>query len=227
MTSPDTKVVAVIPAYNEGRTIAKVIQGVRQVVDEVVVVDDCSKDDTGVQASSAGAHVMRHETNGGYDKSIDDGFKEAAKLGAGIIVTCDADGQHRPEDITKVLEPILKGEADVVAGQRDKTTRLGEKIFAVYTRYRFGLRDPLCGLKAYRREVYDKVGHFDTLGSIGTQLLAEAWKNGYRVATVPVIILPRPDESRFYAKLFRANVKILKAMFKIIRLTLWKTKKQV
>lgn len=225
MISSEPKIVAVIPAFNEGRTIAKVIQGVRQVVDEVVVVDDCSKDDTGAQAAAAGAHVLRHESNGGYDASIDDGFKEAAKLGAGIIVTCDADSQHRPEDITKVLEPILRGEADVVAGQRDKTSHLGEKIFALYTRYRFGIRDPLCGLKAYRREVYDKVGHFDTLKSIGTQLVAEAWRNSFRIATVPVVIMPRPDESRFYAKLFKANLKTLKAMFKIMRLTLWKTQK--
>ncbi|MFH1621481.1 MAG: glycosyltransferase family 2 protein [Patescibacteria group bacterium] len=227
MISPDVKIVAVIPAYNEGWTIAKVIQGVRQVVDVVVVVDDCSKDDTCIKASSAGAYVIRHETNGGYDKSIEDGFKEAAKLGAGVIVTCDADGQHRPEDISKVLEPILKGDADVVAGQRNKLSRFGEKIFAIYARWRFGLHDPLCGLKAYRREVYDKVGYFDTFNSIGTQLLVEAWKNGYSIANVSVIVLPRPDESRFYAKLFRANVKILKAMFKIIRFTIWKTRKTV
>lgn len=225
MTSSEPKIVAVIPAFNEGRTIAQVIVGVRRIAHEVVVVDDFSQDDTSAQAAAAGAHVVRHEVNGGYDASIDDGFKQAAKLGADIIVTCDADGQHRSEDITKVLEPILKGEADVVTGQRENLKRWGERIFALYTRWRFGLRDPLCGLKAYRREVYEKVGNFDTLKSIGTQLTAEAWLRGYRIVTVPVTILPRPDESRFYAKLFKANVKILVAMLKIIGLTIWKNRK--
>lgn len=218
------RIIAVIPAYNESATIADVVVNVKRFVQEVVVVDDCSKDATSEKARAAGAHVLRHETNAGYDGSIDDGFREAARLGADIIVTCDADGQHRPEDVQRVCEPVVRGETDVAIGQRPQVSRIGETIFAWYTRARFGIWDPLCGLKAYRRDVYDAVGHFDTLKSIGTQLMAEAWLKGYRLQTVPIIVLPRPDESRFYAKLFRANMKILAAAWRIMKLSLFQQK---
>lgn len=214
------KIIAVIPAYNEAATIANVIRGLLSFVQGVVVVDDCSKDDTSAKAREAGAHVIRHEQNKGYDGSIDDGFKEAAHLGADIIVTCDADGQHRAEDLVRVCEPVIQDETDVSVGQRAQLTRVGETIFAIYTRLRFGIRDPLCGLKAYRRNVYDAVGHFDTLKSIGTQLMVEAWLKGFRIKTVSITVLPRPDTSRFYAKLFRANMKILGAAWRIMKLSL-------
>lgn len=221
------RVTAVMPAYNESATIGDVIRRVREVVSDVVVVDDCSKDATSDVAAKAGAIVVRHEKNTGYDGALDDGFIEAARHGAEVIVTCDADGQHRVEDLVAVVKPILDGTADVAIGQRDKTTRLAEKIFALYTRLRFGIHDPLCGLKAYRRDVYDAVGHFDTLKSIGTQLMVEAWLRGYRLVTVPIVVLPRKDESRFYAKLFRANMKILAAASRIVRISLTKRKTRV
>jgi glycosyltransferase involved in cell wall biosynthesis len=214
------KIIAVIPAYNEAATIAAVISGITPIVQGVVVVNDCSKDDTSANARTAGASVVDHAQNSGYDGSIDDGFKEAARLGADIIVTCDADGQHRAEDLRAVCEPVIRGEADVVIGERSRLTRFGETIFSLYTQLRFGIRDPLCGLKAYRREVYDTIGYFDTLKSIGTQLMVEAWLKGFRLKKVPITVMPRPDESRFYAKLFRANMKILGAAWRIVKLSI-------
>jgi len=219
MTSPDRKIVAVIPSYNESATIGDVVRRIKEIVAEVVVVDDCSTDDTSAKASAAGARVLQHARNLGYDGSINDGFAEAARLGADVIVTCDADGQHRAEDLRAVCGPILRDDADVVIGQRKAPKRCGERIFALYTRHRFGIDDPLCGLKAYRRTVYDIVGHFDTLKSVGTQLMAEAWLKGYRLKTVPVTVFPRRDESRFYAKLLRANLKILMAAWRIVKLS--------
>lgn len=213
------KIIAVIPAYNEAATIADVVKGVKQIAQEVVVVNDCSTDGTAASARETGAQVVDHSLNKGYDGSLDDGFKAAAELGADIIVTCDGDGQHRVEDLQRVCEPLLRDEADVAIGQRPKLTRFGEKIFAVYTGRRFGIHDPLCGLKAYKRAVYDATGYFDTLKSIGTQLTVEAWLRGYRLKMIPVTILPRQDESRFYAKLLRANLKILAAAWRIFKIS--------
>lgn len=214
------KIIAVIPAYNEAATIADVVLGVKRFAPDVVVVNDCSTDDTAARAHAAGAHVVNHVTNTGYDGSLDDGFKEAARLGADIIVTCDGDGQHRVEDVRRACEPIVRGDADVVVGQRPALSRVGESIFAIYTGMRFGIHDPLCGLKAYHRKVYDAVGHFDTVRSIGTQLMVEAWLKGFRIKTIPVTILPRADESRFYSKLFRANLKILSAAGRVVLLSM-------
>lgn len=221
------KIVAVIPAYNESATIADIVLSLKTIVQEIVVVDDCSTDDTSAKARAVGARVIRNSVNSGYDGTLNNGFREAASLCADIIVTCDGDGQHRPEDVRRVCEPIMNGEADVVLGQRPKLSRFGEKVFALYTGARFGIKDPLCGLKAYHRKVYDSVGHFDKIKSIGTQLSVEAWLAGYRLKMIPITILPRPDESRFYSKLIRANLKILSAAWRICILSLPRKRKSM
>jgi glycosyltransferase involved in cell wall biosynthesis len=216
MTS-GANIVAVIPAYNEGKTIARVVGELTPLVSKVVVVNDCSKDNTESEARDAGAVVIAHAANGGYDKSIEDGFKAAKELGADIIFTFDADGEHDANDVPRILEPLLKGEADIALGQRSYTTHFAEKIFALYTRARYGISDPLCGFKAYRTAVYDSVGHFDTLQSIGTQLTLEGLRKGFKLALVPIELHTRVnDTSRFYARSVRANLKILKAMVRVL-----------
>jgi len=218
MISSGKKITVVIPCYNEGATIGDVVRNALTHVNEVIVVDDTSKDNSGESARAAGAHVIRNDVNRGYDGSIQKGFEEAIRRGADIILTMDADGQHRIEDIEPIVRPILAGEADVTIGQRPRLARLGETVFAMYTRAKFGIRDPLCGLKAYQREVYQAIGHFDTLKSIGTQLMVEAGLRGFRVKPVEIQIKPRSDESRFYVQTLRGNIKILQAMFRVMKL---------
>lgn len=211
------KVVAVIPAYNEAKTIGAVVRGLLPHVADIVVVDDYSTDATSEEARRAGALVIRHEFNHGYDRSINDGFKEAALRGASIIFTFDADGEHDTHDVSRVLAPLLAGDADMVAGQRPYTFHSVEKIFALYTSLRYGLKDPLCGLKAYRRAVYTSVGFFDSVSSIGTELIMRGVKKGYRLAFISVAFKSRTDNtSRFYAQRFRANLKILRALWRIL-----------
>lgn len=210
------KVAVIIPAFNEEKTIGNVIRGLQGHASEIIVVNDCSVDNTAIVARDVGAVVVSNEKNRGYDGSIQRGFEEAMQRGADILVTCDADGQHTPSDVSRLTEIIKEGKADVVVGQRQKITHFAEKIMALYTRYRFGIRDPLCGLKAYHRKVYETIGHFDTVGSIGTQLMVESALNGFRLAKVSIQINERKDDSRFYTKKIKANIKILKALFKII-----------
>lgn len=215
MESP--KIIAVIPAYNEGRTIAQVVRGLIPHASEIIVVDDNSADNTADEARAAGAFVLHHDSNAGYDKSIDDGFAEAARRGADIMFTFDADGEHEADDVPRMLAPILNDTADIVLGQRPHTTHLSEKVFALYTQMRYGISDPLCGLKAYRRSVYDAVGHFDRVQSIGTELMLRGLAKGFRLALVPIALHRRVDDtSRFYKRAFRANMKILKAMLRVV-----------
>jgi len=215
--SHNKKVIAVIPAFNEEKTVGKVVQYVLKNVDEVIVVDDKSSDRTGEEAKRAGAFIIRHEVNGGYDKSLSDGFKVAYERGADVIVSVDADGQHREEDLIRVIDVVLSGRADMGIGQRQQIVHFGEKIFAFFIRS-YGFRDPLCGLKSYSKEVYKSVGHFDTVSSIGTELMLTALKLGFTAKFVDVTVRERIDTSRFYKDLFRANWKILRAMV----LVLWK-----
>jgi glycosyltransferase involved in cell wall biosynthesis len=211
----DERVVAVIPALNERRTIQTVVEDVLVHTDEVIVVDDGSTDETTERARDAGAVVRKHETNMGYDRSIDDGFTLAAERGATIVFTFDADGQHHAGDIPKMINPVLAEESDVMVGQRPAKARFGERLFATYTRTRLCVADPLCGFKVYRTEVYREVGHFDTHSTIGTQLMLEAKKRGYRIQQRRISLDEREDESRFGQQL-KANWKILRAMTRLI-----------
>jgi glycosyltransferase involved in cell wall biosynthesis len=216
LISHEQSVAAVIPAYNEASTIGPVVEGARSHVQEVIVVDDCSKDDTEARAKAAGATVVRNKANKGYDTSIDIGMREALSSGADIIITLDADGQHRTGDIPRVIGPIVAGSADVVVTQRQRLTHPAERVFALYTRRRFGIGDPLCGMKAYRREVYERFGPFDSLQSIGTELMARAKVGGMNITVVPIEIRERADVSRFYYRRLRGNLRILAAMWRVM-----------
>lgn len=211
----EQKIIAVIPALNEENTIAQVLNGVKSYVDEVILVDDGSTDQTGPIARGLGVIVLSNGTNLGYEASIDRGFSQAAERGATILLTFDGDGQHNPKDIANIVEPIVKGEADVVVGMRAQYPRITEHLFAVIAKRKANITDPLCGLKAYHVKVYKDIGYFDHNASIGVQFVFNAKKRGYRIVQRPVSIQKREDESRF-GKSIEANWKILKAIVKTI-----------
>lgn len=113
------KVVAVIPAYNEGTRISRSALDAAQFVDHVVVVDDCSQDETGEAALKSGAYLLRHEVNRGQGAALQTGTDFAVQqLRADVIVHFDADGQMQGRDIPMMIEPITNGEAEVVLGSR-------------------------------------------------------------------------------------------------------------
>lgn len=107
----------VIAAYNEGRAIRKVVEGVRAVLSNVVVVDDCSKDDTSQEALAGGAVVLRHVINRGQGAALQTGTDYAVGMGASAVIHFDADGQHQPGDIQSFLK-ALTPEVDVILGSR-------------------------------------------------------------------------------------------------------------
>ena len=111
-------IVAVIPAFKEEENIAKVVLLTKKYVDLVIVGDDGSDDMTAEIAKALGAIVIRNNKNMGKGYTLKRLFNEALKLGADIIVTLDADGQHDPKYIPKLTEPIINGEADIVIGSR-------------------------------------------------------------------------------------------------------------
>jgi glycosyltransferase involved in cell wall biosynthesis len=113
------RVIVIIPAYNEERTIVHVIRALQQRgFTTLVVVDDGSSDRTGELAAREGAIRLRHLLNRGLGGALGTGISAALRLGAEVIVTFDADGQHDPDDVRRLLEPIDRGEAEVVIGSR-------------------------------------------------------------------------------------------------------------
>jgi glycosyltransferase involved in cell wall biosynthesis len=199
----------IIPALNEAQSIADVIDGARP-FGSVIVVDDGSIDETAAIARTAGADVVRHEINRGYDTALNSGFARAAQLGCETVVTLDADGQHDPLLLQQFIA-ALDQNAAVVLGVRDRFQRLAERMFSWVASARWNIRDPLCGMKGYRMEVYRELGHFDSYRSIGTELAIFAASRGLKIIEIPVQTRPRVGVPRFGRRLL-GNWRILRAL---------------
>jgi glycosyltransferase involved in cell wall biosynthesis len=200
----------VIPALNEAATIAEVVSAVRS-HGEVIVVDDGSTDDTGRLARAAGATVVRHDANRGYDPALASGFAHAASAGCDVLISFDADGQHDPALVARMLAPIAAGAAEIVLGARPAPARFSEWLFGGYVRARYGIPDILCGLKAFSASVYRTHARAAERRSINTALALAALRHGARWASVPVPFRPRRDRPRFGSWL-QANGRILSAL---------------
>jgi len=154
---------AVIPAFNEENSIGNVVQETRKYVDYVVVVDDSSRDNTQELARGSGAIVLCHSKNRGVGAAMCTGIAYAQKLKPDIVVTLDADGQHNPEDIPRLIHPITRGRADWVLGSRflqrspanvSLIKYLGNKFFAFITSSLAGVKltDTQTGFRALNRK---------------------------------------------------------------------------
>lgn len=127
-------VFVIVPSYNEQKVIAATLKPLIEAGYSVVVVDDGSSDRTPSIVGRLTVHYLRHPINLGQGAALQTGIDYALRKGAEIIVTFDADGQHRPQDILSLIEPIQKGEADVVLGSRflryehKKDVPLGKRI---------------------------------------------------------------------------------------------------
>lgn len=203
------RVAAVLPALNEAASIEKVVRAIAPYA-QAIVVDDGSTDGTGDLARAAGAIVVRHERNRGYDQALQSGLLHAVEQNFECAITLDADGQHDPGLLQRFIDAISSG-ADIVIGARDRHQRWSESLFAVVGHALWGIDDPLCGMKAYRCTLLRKAIWFDSYGSIGTELTLRAVRSGIAFAQVPVQTRPRQGRSRFGSGL-RANWRIFRAM---------------
>lgn len=193
-------IVAGIPAYNEEKTIAKVILLAQKYVDLVIVCDDGSEDLTAEIAKKLGASVIRHEKNMGYGVALMSLFEKAKALDAEIFLTLDADGQHEAADIPNLIQKIVDEKADIVIGSRFLEhnseipfyRNLGIKAL---TRLTNGnnrnnknnkVTDAQCGFRAYSRQAIGNLTLFGKGMGISAEILMKARSNGLNVVEVPV-----------------------------------------
>jgi glycosyltransferase involved in cell wall biosynthesis len=206
----------IIPAYNEEKTIAVVIEKVKP-FGTVIVVNDASKDGTAALANKAGVVVVSHSANKGYDGALNSGFLKADELGCRYAITFDADGQHEASIIERYLDLLQNQNYDLVLGIRPKKARISEDIMGIYFRFRFGIKDILCGMKGYNMSLYKRNGCFDHIKSIGAELAMISVKSKCRFIQVPVPIYHRIGKARF-GNVIKSNMRIIKALFKVIML---------
>ncbi len=207
------QVAIVIPAFNEEATIANVVQSVGE-YGVVIVVNDASTDKTEKNAKDAGAIIVNHKYNKGYDSALNSGFIKANKLKCDAVITFDADGQHNSKLLILYIE-YLKNGVDLVLGVRPNSARFSEYLFSLYTRVRFGWVDPLCGMKGYNMKIYQKQGYFDSYKSIGTELAIFTFLNNYSHIQLPITILQREGSSRF-SPTSTGDLRIIKALIRSI-----------
>lgn len=208
------KIAIVIPALNEAATIKDVVRACRE-LGTVIVVDDGSQDETAELAGAAGAVVVRHTVNQGYDAAIKSGFEKADELGAEVIVTADADGQIPVGSVRAAIREIVEESAELVIGVRDRQARISERLFSRYVLSRYGVPDILCGLKAFTGSLYRRHRHCFEASSIYTGAALSALRDDAKSATVPVTVQNRDGESRFGSTL-KANMWILRVFAEFV-----------
>lgn len=194
-----------MPAFNEEKNIAKMILRLQSLADKIIVCDDGSSDLTGKIAEKMGAVVVSHQKNLGYGAAIRSLFLKAVELDADILVTFDADGQHRVEDINKVLEPIKKQEADIVIGSRfldqetdiPKYRRMGIKVITRLTNIstETKISDSQSGFRAYNRKTLNEIIPSESGMGVSTEILIKANKKGLKIKEVPIKILYEGETS--------------------------------
>lgn len=193
-----SKVVVVIPSYNEERFIGSVVLKTLRHPVTVIVVDDGSTDDTAVIAAAAGAVVVRQPVNQGKGAALNAGFIRAREMSPDVIVMIDGDGQHLPEELPGVVQPIIEHQADIVVGSRYLVTPnqvprlriLGHRFFNWLTGRVSGVfvSDSQSGYRAFSSNAYQKINFSSSGFSVESEMQFLAREYGLSVKEVPITI---------------------------------------
>lgn len=176
------KVSVVIPAFNEGSRISNVLNELIPYGYEVIVIDDGSTDATAEISHDLGVKVVR-QNKSGYINAIKNGFRHA---NGDICVTFDADGEHDPKDISKLIKPILANKADIVLGKRSHIPRVSERFISWITSFKISMHDTGTGLRAIRKDIALNL-NIPGKCICGISVL-EYYHIGARVVEVPIAI---------------------------------------
>jgi glycosyltransferase involved in cell wall biosynthesis len=206
----ELKILVCMPAYNEAKSIADIIRRAKTYAAEVIVCDDGSYDTTYEVAKAAGATVIRHPTNKGYGAAIRTLFQAAREKNADIMVTLDSDGQHDPNQIPDILEPILNDTFDIVVGSRFLTDKdkkkvpmyrsIGIKTITRLTQlasYSY-LSDAQSGFRAYNKNALSKIYIFEDGMSVLTEILFRAKEKNLLIKEIPITIDYNVEEPSTY-----------------------------
>jgi len=200
------KIIIGIPAFNEEKNIASIITKLSGIGDTIIVCNDGSTDLTSEIAEKMGALVINHKKNLGYGGAIRSIFLKAKEINGDVLVTFDADGQHRIQDIENVTNPIINQEADLVIGSRflddsekevPQYRKVGIKVITKITNASINekLTDSQSGFRAYSKQVVSELNPSELGMGISTEILIKASSKNFKILEVPIKILYSGDTS--------------------------------
>ncbi|MBR73497.1 MAG: glycosyl transferase [Dehalococcoidaceae bacterium] len=194
-----------IPAFNEEANLPHILEKLSKITDSIIVCDDGSNDRTSVIAKEFDVKLIKHEKNLGYGAAMRSIFEKALDIDTDVLVTFDADGQHRIEDIKKVLGPIEDGSSDIVIGSRflNKNNevpgyrKFGIKIITQVTNatIKENFTDSQSGFRAYRKQVLENIVLTEQGMGISTEILIKASEKKFRITETPIKIIYHGDTS--------------------------------
>ena len=191
-------IVMVLPAYNESKTIGKVILKLLALNLQVVVVDDGSEDDTykivkNILSHSEQVYLYKHPFNRGVGATIKTGIEAALRMDPKVIVTFDSDGQHHSKDIYTVCRPIIEGKADIVIGIRDFNAmplrkRFGNRIMNFITLIFYGhsVKDSQSGFRAFNPKAAFLMELHSTGYGVCSEMVGEVFKHDLILKEIPI-----------------------------------------
>lgn len=227
------RLILILPALNEAKVLAGVLARVKQSVrrlklkTEIVVVNDGSHDATAVIAARARATILTHLINRGLGAALGTGLAYAKKQGADLAVTFDSDGQHDPDDIGRVLKPLVTNRADVVIGSRTLSRkgkmpllrRLNNLAFNLLTWLFFGqtTSDSLSGFRGFNRRAIDLIRLKTERMEVSNEFFAEIKRHRLRLKEVPIKVIYTPysmgkgvKPGNVFAIIFRLVLRLLR-----------------
>ena len=202
------KTCVLIPSFNGARTIGAVVKGIKEKGLDAVVIDDGSRDDTERRASESGAIVIRNASNLGKGASLKRGFRFIlSSTNFDAVIIMDGDGQHSPDDIQKFIAGAENGVSDVIVGNRMNvvknmpfvrlaTNKLMSYLLSV--RCKQDIPDTQCGFKLIKRDVLKKIKLESSNYDLDSELLIEASRNKFKIASVRIETIYRDEPSRIH-----------------------------
>tara|TARA_Y100000996_G_scaffold415348_1_gene409533 strand:+ start:595 stop:1482 length:888 start_codon:yes stop_codon:yes gene_type:complete len=199
------KITIGLPTFNEEKNIGNIVNELKKKYESIIVCDDGSTDSTYEILEDLDVEIIKHEKNMGYGAAINSIFKKSQEIGSDILVTFDADGQHKIEDIETVIAPIIDGKSDISIGSRFLDSKnnvpgyrkVGIKIITHVTNssIKNKITDSQSGFRAYNKNVLNQIKPLDLGMGISTEILIKASSLGLSISEVPIEITYFGDTS--------------------------------